>query len=101
LTNGAYLAFKRLDLTDISSIDVTAFSGADRTAGGKLEVRMGSLTGKVLGSADVAANHAGPVSFPVGGNAGTQDLYFVYVNPNAGGKPLFSLDTIQFNTSGL
>jgi glucose/arabinose dehydrogenase/cytochrome c551/c552/type 1 glutamine amidotransferase len=101
LTNGAHLVFKGLDLTDISSVDVTAFSSADRTAGGKLEVRLGSPTGKVLGTADVPANHAGPVSFPVAGNAGTQDLYFVFVNPNTGGKPLFSLDTIQFNTSGL
>jgi cytochrome c len=58
LTNGAYLAFKGLDLTDISSIDVTAMSSAERTAGGKLEVRLGSPTGKVLGSADVPANHA-------------------------------------------
>jgi cytochrome c len=90
-----------LDLTDISSVDVTAFSSADRTVGGKLEVRLGSPTGKVLGTADVPANHAGSVSLPVGGNAGMQDLYFVFVNANAGGKPLFSLDTIQFNTSGL
>jgi cytochrome c len=101
LTNGAYLAFKQIDLTDITSLDVMAYSDAERTAGGKLEVRIGSPTGKVIGSADVAANHQGPVSFPVAGNSGPQNLYFMFTNTNANGKPLFSLDTIQFNTSGL
>ncbi len=101
LKNGSYAAFRKVDLTDISSIDVLAFSSADRTAGGKLEVRLGSPDGKVLGTAEVPASASSPVSFPVAASPGMQDLYFVYVNPNAGGKPLFSLDTIRFNTSGM
>jgi cytochrome c551/c552 len=101
LINGAYVLFRKIDLTDISSIDVLAFSSADRTAGGKLELRLGSPDGKVVGSADVPVGSSSPVSFPVAASPGMQDLYFVYVNPNAGGKPLFSLDTIQFNTSGM
>ncbi|GAB3554212.1 ThuA domain-containing protein [Spirosoma fluminis] len=101
LKSGSYLAFNDLDLTGIQSIAANAFSADDRTAGGKLEARLDSPTGTLLGEADVKQGSSGLVTIPFRQSAsGMHKVYFVFVNPGAGQKPLFAVDKLQFMAQG-
>ncbi|UFH54163.1 ThuA domain-containing protein [Spirosoma sp. KNUC1025] len=100
--SGSYIAFNDIDLTGIASISPTVFSSTTQTAGGKLEARLDSPTGTLLGETEVASGTVGPVSIPFRQPApGTHKLYLVFVNPAAGQKPLFALDKVQFDTQGM
>jgi cytochrome c len=93
LGDQGYAAFNQIDLTGIKNIQISAFVLAGQTAGGKLEMRLGSPTGKVAGSVDI--QKAGQVTMPVS-VSGVNDLYFVFVNPTAGDKPLYALKEFFF-----
>ncbi|MEZ0607207.1 ThuA domain-containing protein [Fibrella sp. WM1] len=102
LTNGSYLAYNDIDLTGISGIKATVFASAARSAGGKLEVRIDSPTGALLGDADVKAGDTGPVNIPFKKpEAGMHKLYLVFVNPNAGSKALMAVDAMTFEMAGM
>ncbi|MFL0161163.1 ThuA domain-containing protein [Aquirufa salirivi] len=88
-----YANFGMIDLTGIKSIQVSSFVMPGQTAGGKLELRSGSPSGTLLGSIDI--NTTGEAKMPVN-VSGTQNLYFVFSNPNAGDKPLYGLKEIYF-----
>ena len=95
--SGSYVVFNDLDLTDILGVSATVFAVDERTTGGKLEARLDSPTGILLGDADVKKGTAGPVNIPFRQPAsGTHKVYFVFINPNAGQKSLFALDKVQF-----
>ncbi len=98
LGNGSNVVFKGIDLTGISSLSVTAFSMKGQTAGGKIEVRTGSPTGKLLGSAEVENGKMGAVTVPlVSAGPGLQDLFLVFTNAEAkAGQALFAVDTVTF-----
>ncbi len=103
LGNGSYVVFKGLDLTGISSLNVTAFSSKGQTVGGKIEVRLGSPTGRLLGTADVENGRMGAVKLPLApagpGPSGSavHDVYLVFTNAEAkAGQPLFAVDTVTF-----
>lgn len=101
-TSGSYLMFKDIDLTGIGAVDVMAFSMKGQTVGGKVEIRAGSPTGKLLGEASVSESNAGPVKTTLASSGlnTPQDLYFVFVNADAkAGQPLFAVDTITFKQS--
>ena len=93
--NDSYIAFKNIDLTGVKSIVVGAFSQQGTTMGGALEVRLGSPTGTVVGNLEVKEASLMPLKMKVN-TAGEQDLYFVFKNPKAEGKPLFAINTIEF-----
>ena len=79
-----------------------AIAADERTAGGKLEARLDSPTGKLIGEADVKQGSMGSVKLPFGQPVtGRHKLYLVFVNPTAGEKPLFALDKVQFTASGM
>jgi cytochrome c len=88
-----YTSFNQIDLTGIKNIKVTAFVLPGQTAGGKLELHLGSPTGKLAGSIDI--QKAGQTAMPVE-VTGVNDLYFVFVNPGAGEKPLYALKEFFF-----
>jgi cytochrome c len=100
LKSGSFVAFDDLDMTGIQGLSANVFNASDQTAGGKLEARLDSPTGTLLGQADVKTGAMGPVNIafqqPV---SGMHKLYFVFVNPSAGPKALFALDKIQFMQS--
>jgi len=97
LKNNSYVAFDDIDLTDIRSLTVGVFSDPSRTAGGKLEVRVDSPTGQLLGETEVKNGTMAPVNIALASApAGPRKLYFVYVNPKAGEAPLFALESVQF-----
>jgi len=102
LKSGSFVAFDNIDLTDIGSISVMAIAADERTAGGKLEARLDSPTGKLIGEADVKQGSMGQVKLPLGQPVtGQHKLYLIFVNPKAGEKPLFALDKVQFTASGM
>lgn len=71
-------------------------------AGGKLEARLDSPTGTLLGEADVKTGATGAVSIPFRQPvSGRHKLYLVFVNPEAKQKPLFAVDAVQFTTQGM
>ncbi len=99
--NNSYIGFKQIDLTGINSVTVSALSRSEQDAGGKLEVRLGSPTGKVIGSAEVKDNNTSPVTVTLENTGTIQDLYFVFTNSNAQGRPLFGINYIQFNKASM
>ncbi len=101
LTNGSYMAYDGLDLTDISALVVSVFT-SEQTAGGKLELRTDSPTGSLVGEADVKVGTMGPVKIPFKAPmTGTHNLYVVFVNPNSGGKPIMAVDALTFEPTGM
>jgi cytochrome c len=98
LNNGSYVVFKGIDLTGIGSLSVSAFTMKPQTAGGKIEVHVGSPTGRVLGSAEVENGKMGAVKVPITpAGPGMQDLFLVFTNAEAkAGQPLFAVDTVTF-----
>ena len=103
LGNGSNVVFKGIDLTGISSLTVMAYTMKGQTAGGKIEVRAGSPTGKLLGSANVEDGKAGAVNVPLTpAGPGLQDVYLVFTNAQAkAGQALFAVDTITFEQVSL
>jgi cytochrome c len=96
-TNG-YIAFKDLDLTGINFATIGAFSSAGQTVGGTIELRLGSNTGTKIGSCEVKTGSLKPIKVALTNiPAGQQTLYFVFINPATGGKPLFAVSDINFS----
>ena len=102
LKSGSYLEFKDIDLTGIKGLKPTVFSTNEQVAGGKLEARLDSPTGPLLGEADAKYGTMGPVDLPFRQPVtGVHKLYLVFVNPGAGQKALFAVDKVQFSTQGM
>jgi cytochrome c len=100
--SGSYLEFTDIDLTGITGIKPTVFSANDQVAGGKLEARLDSPTGLLLGEADAKQGTTGPIDLPFRKPvSGIHKLYLVFINPTAGQKPLFAVDKVQFDTQGM
>ena len=98
LKNGSYIVFDDIDLTNISSLDIATGFKEGQTSGGILEARLDSPTGVKIGEVNVQSK--GNVTIPVKAPADNRlhKLVFVFTNPNAGTKPLFTVDSIQFVT---
>jgi cytochrome c len=99
-SEGSYIVFKNIDLTGIGSLTAQAYSIKGQTVGGKIQVHSGSASGPVLGEFTVAEVAMLPqkINFATG-TSGLHDLYLVFSNPKADGKPMFALDWLQFDRS--
>jgi cytochrome c len=108
--SGGYIGYKKLDLTGIVEIGITALApGAMNPAGGSIEVRMDSPTGPLLGTSamiEPSSPEGGfggfsappPVLVRINPAVGLHDLYFVAKNEKAEkGKPLFIVLGLSFN----
>ncbi|AGZ46057.1 hypothetical protein AFR_39015 [Actinoplanes friuliensis DSM 7358] len=99
IDNGDWIAFEPYRLSNVTSFTARVSSGG---AGGTLQVRMGSPTGTVLGSATVPvtggwetfANVTGTVT---GAPASTGQLYLTFSGATGSGA-LFDLDAFTLNT---
>lgn len=94
-TSGAYVVYKDIDLTGLSNVTLSALSMKGMSVGGKIQIRSGSPTGTLLGEAEIGESQMSPSKVKLN-SSGVQDLYLVFVNPAAGTKPLFVVDTITF-----
>ncbi len=95
---GGYFSFKNIDLTGVNSISSFAIANNPQIQGGALDIRLGSLTGAVIGTMQIKNGSIGEVSTPIQKTEGINDVYFVFKNdkPEAG-KALYALDWLQFN----
>ena len=97
LNPGSNFYFNDIDLTGIQSLNVGVFADATRTAGGKLEVRSDAPAGMLLGEGEVKNGSTAPVAISLKtAGPGMHKLYFVFINPDAKGKPLFAVNWVQF-----
>jgi glucose/arabinose dehydrogenase/PKD repeat protein len=99
--NGDWISFTPYGLAGATSMTARISSGS---VGGTIEVRTGSATGTLLGSAAVANTGSwdtfANVNVPLSNvPSGTQTLYLVFKGVTGQGN-LFDLDAFTFNTSG-
>ncbi|WP_322725188.1 PQQ-dependent sugar dehydrogenase [Streptomyces spongiae] len=99
ISNGDWISFKPYVLSNATKI--TARIASDG-AGGKLEVRAGSPTGRLLGSASVPVTGGWENFQDVSANlskapSGTTTLYLVFKGSGSGG--LFDVDDFTFTTT--
>ena len=95
-SDGSYIAFDSLDLTDLSALTVYASGREGGTAGGRVELRLDKPDGELLGSATVKNAPPTPYKIPFDKKrTDTHTIFLVFVNPNAGGKPLFAVWDIE------
>ncbi len=96
--DGGYVAYENIDLAGISMLKAGIFTAKGMNVGGTLEIHADSPTGPKLGSVAISNETMGEVEIPlqVPADRRQRDLYLVFKNPNAGGKPLYSIDWVEF-----
>ena len=102
--SGAYVRFKHLDLTGVSAIVFAAMAPTPQlnASGGKVEVRVDSATGPLVGetAAIQPSETMGPptqLRAALVPTTGIHDVYFVFRNAAAAqGRSLFILTTATF-----
>lgn len=96
--NGSFIAFDDIDLTGISTLAVSVIS-SDKTAGGILEAHLDSPTGLKIGETRVDSSTTVNLATTAPTDNKKHRIVFVYKNPDANGKPLFAIDSIEFKGS--
>ncbi|KAL5117476.1 hypothetical protein ACEQ8H_004641 [Pleosporales sp. CAS-2024a] len=97
INNGDYIKVKGVAFgsTGAKTLSVRVASAA---SGGKIEVRLGSTTGTLVGTCTVAGTGGwqtwATVSCPISGATGTQDLFFKFTG--SGSAELFNFNWWQF-----
>ena len=100
--SGSYMAYNNIDLTGLTGASAMVIANDPRAVGGTIQVRTDSPTGPLLGEAEVKTGTMGPVQIPFKKpENGQHKLYLVFVNPNPANKPLFVVDSMTFETSGM
>lgn len=106
--SGAYMALKQADLTEVSAVQVLASAPKPQlnAKGGKVELRLDSPTGKLIGeSRFLEASDKGdfmpaqlviPVKLPVPADNKPHDVYLVFVNPNEASGSLMVVMGVEF-----
>jgi arabinoxylan arabinofuranohydrolase len=98
INNGDYIKVRGVAF----GTGATSFSArvSSATSGGKIEVRLGSATGTLVGTCTVAGTGSwstwATVSCPISGATGTQDLFFRFTG---GSDSLFNFNWWQFSNS--
>ncbi len=100
ITNGDWIAFDPYKVNNVTSFSARVSSGG---AGGTLQVRAGSATGTVLGSATVPVTGSWETFTTVNGTisgapTGTTTLYLTFAGTSTGA--LYDVDAFTLNTSG-
>ena len=90
-TDKSYASYSNIDLTNIGAFSVMATASDERTAGGNVEIRLDSPTGQLLGSAQVGKGTPKSIKIPITATTGFHNLFLVFANPEAKGKPLFAV----------
>ncbi|MCP1382617.1 PQQ-dependent sugar dehydrogenase [Runella salmonicolor] len=102
--NGSYAVYKDIDLTDISTLSFMVYAEPSRTVGGKIEVRLDSPTGALIGEVEVPDNKVGVLNASIRRpDEKLHNVYLVFTTAQSvpENKGLFGLEWIQFNPSGV
>lgn len=99
--SGSYAGLKNIDLTGITQLELAAMAPKAQlnAAGGFIEVRMDSPSGKLLGKSDFIGDSgfgAKPVSISLEPATGFHSLYLVFTNPSmkGGGSLMIVMNTV-------
>ncbi len=104
--SGSYISLKQIDLTSITSIDISAMAPKAQlnAEGGIIELHIDAPNGKLLGKTPFIGDAGGggfslgggkPVSLAVTPTEGVHDIYLVFTNPNSkGGSLMIVLNTV-------
>lgn len=103
----SFFMFKHVDLTGIHSIAAGVGLGDNRYqyGGGRIEARLGSAKGKLLGQVVLPVPEQAPrmkfteVNIPLEAvtDGAFHDLYFVLKNENTPSKPVIAVDWVRFD----
>lgn len=105
--NGAFVGLSKIDLTGISSVDVSAVAPKQQVtaSGGVIELRIDSPDGKLIGKSEFIGDVAGamlspkPYSIIVESTEGVHDFYLVFKNPDMGKAQVMMIAfNVQFKT---
>jgi cytochrome c len=99
-SNGSYIVFDDIDLTDISTMSISVVSN-ERTAGGMLEAHLDTPDGVKIAEADVASSGTVNLTVKAPVDNKMHKVVFVFKNPSANGKPLFAIDSIEFKENAM
>jgi cytochrome c len=95
--HNGYISFKNIDLKGIKQINVSAFSSEGQSYGGKIELRLNSINGKLIGQATVNQNQKEPLNIKINPLVEvSQNLFLVFKNSAAVDKPLFVIKDLEF-----
>ena len=109
MASDTYVQFDQLDLTGVRAMEFAVAIPKDQLSavGGRIEVRIDSPTGQLLGQTDelIPSESKDPAAMfkpslatvSITPTAGLHDLYFVFKNEKAGKAPLFVPVTVQFS----
>lgn len=107
LKSNSFFVFKHVDLQGIHSVALGIGTSDSKYVygGGRIEIRIGSPKGIVLGSAVLPVKNSGSkmefaeINLPLSNVKveGFQDLYFVLKNENNPSKPIAAVDWVRFD----
>jgi cytochrome c len=100
--SGAYMGLSQIDLTSIRQIFLTVMAPKAQlnAQGGKVEIRLGSPEGKLIGESPMVepteqmTMGGTPLSIPIQATEGLQDVYLVFRNPKAQGTLMVVLGVL-------
>jgi cytochrome c len=100
--NNAYMSLNQIDLTAIKQILLTVMAPKAQlnAQGGKVEVRVGSPEGKIIGESEMVQPSeqmtmgGTPLAISIQATEGTQDLFLVFKNPQAQGTLMIVLGAL-------
>jgi cytochrome c len=101
LKNESFIAFNDIDLTEISNIAALVGSRPGQSVGGILEVRVDSPSGTKIGEVKVDKSETVNIPLKAPADKKLHTLFLVFKNPDAGSKPLFSVESIRFDNAVL
>lgn len=104
--SGSYISLNQVDLTAITQLEISAAAPKAQlnAAGGYIEARLNSPTGKLIGKSDFIGDGGGgfapkPVNINIEPTKGFQKLYLVFTNPELkGGGSLMVVMNTTFKT---
>jgi hypothetical protein len=107
LKSNSYFLFKHIDLTGVHSvaIGVGLSDGKYQYSGGRVEIRLNSPKGALLGTSNLPQKEATAkmefteVNVPLNAvpDSDFHDLYFVLKNENSPSKPVAAIDWVRFD----
>lgn len=96
--DNAFVAFNDVDLTDVKSVNMQVFTDRNTDVGGRVAVYSGSLTGVLVGEADLPKGSKTPVKIPLSKiPPHPSKLYFVFKNADKMGKTVGRVSTIELS----
>jgi cytochrome c len=107
MKSNSFFVFKHVDLTGVHSValGIGMSDGKYQYGGGRVEIRLGSPKGTLLGKTSLPSKEALPkmefvevnVPLSVPAQEGFYDLYFVLKNENAPSKLVAAVDWVRFD----